>query len=61
MHVKNDMHVTIDLHIDTEMHIDGNARIEPCASSTLHAHDCVIDALNARAFANKVLADKASL
>ena len=44
MHVKNDMHITIDLHIDTKMHIARGARIEPCASSTLHMHDCVIDA-----------------
>jgi hypothetical protein len=44
MHVKNDMHITIDLHIDTKKHLDGSAGIEPCASSTLHMHDCVIDA-----------------
>jgi hypothetical protein len=38
------MHITIDLHIDTKKHLDGSARIEPCASSTLRTHDCVIDA-----------------
>jgi hypothetical protein len=38
------MHITIDLHIDTKKHLDGSARIEPCASSTLHMHDRVIDA-----------------
>jgi hypothetical protein len=38
------MHITIDLHIDTKMHIDSSQHDKSRASSTLHAHDCVIDA-----------------
>jgi hypothetical protein len=44
MRVKNDMHITIDLHIDTKMHIDSSPHDKSRASSTLHTHDCVIDA-----------------